>query len=223
MRLKQINSILLFLGLFVFSSCIEIIDDLTLHPNGSGEWKIKINLSESTIKINSVLALDSINGYKVPTKAELSNKALSFKNTLQKQTGISQVTLEEDLTHYIWTVSIHFNTLKNLELAVFNALKMQGIKGVKLPENGFVRKNNKNVVKQFPFDLSQLSAKLKAEDRTKLFQGKYISILRFDDIILKNSNLHYAISKNRKATMAQYSLKECLQNASIINNNTTLK
>lgn len=223
MQLKKIKWLIFVIGLFTFSSCIEIIDDLTLHSNGSGTWRLKINLSESAVKINSILALDSLNGHEVPTKKALSQKAIHFESFLAKQPGIGQVHLEEDLTHYVWTISIQFNTLPELETAFVNTLKEQNIKGVELPKNGFVRKKGNTIVKQFPFDLSGLSNKIKAEDKAKLFEGKYISILRFDSIILKNTNLRYQISKNKKATMAMYSLKECLQNTTILSNQTTLK
>ena len=57
----------IFLVLFGLSSCIEIIDDLSLKSDGSGTFKYSVNLSSSKIKVNSILALDSIDGKKVPS------------------------------------------------------------------------------------------------------------------------------------------------------------
>ena len=59
--MKTIISILL---LFLLSSCIEIIDDISMNNDGSGTFKYSINLSQSKVKVNSYLALDSINGEK---------------------------------------------------------------------------------------------------------------------------------------------------------------
>ena len=62
----------LFLFLFLFlaslSSFIEILDDITFNADGSGELNYTINLSSSKLKINSILALDTLNGKKVPNK-----------------------------------------------------------------------------------------------------------------------------------------------------------
>lgn len=67
-----------FIGLLVillsFNSCIEIIDDITIKNDGSGTLKYTINLSSSKIKINSILALDSLDGRKIPTIAEIEEK-----------------------------------------------------------------------------------------------------------------------------------------------------
>ena len=46
--------------LFMLSSCVEIIDDLTFKSDGSGTFKYTLNLSASKVKVNSVLALDSL-------------------------------------------------------------------------------------------------------------------------------------------------------------------
>ena len=55
----KIKYLLLLLPLF-FNSCIEIIDDLTIRNDGSGKLKYTINLSASKLKLNSILALETI-------------------------------------------------------------------------------------------------------------------------------------------------------------------
>ena len=64
--------------ILLLSSCIELIDDLTIHNDGSGTFKYTMNLSSSKIKVNSILALDSINGKKVLSKAEIKSKINLF-------------------------------------------------------------------------------------------------------------------------------------------------
>jgi len=209
--------------IFLLGSCVEIIDDLKLNEDGSGTWKLRINCSESAVKINSILALDSLNGYRVPSKDDLRVRSSRFRFVIAQQKGIKSAAFTEDLEHYIWTLNVDFETLEELEKAITFALEDQNVKGINLPENGFVRMKNKEISKQFPFDLSKLNEKIKQEDRSKLFEGKYISILRFNLAISSISNPRYAISKNQMATMAQFKLGECIQNSRIINNIITLK
>jgi hypothetical protein len=86
--------------LLLLSSCIELIDDLTIHNDGSGTFKYILNLSASKIKVNSILALDSIDGKKVPSLNEITEKLNSFALNLKTQPGITNVSMlikEEDL------------------------------------------------------------------------------------------------------------------------------
>jgi hypothetical protein len=101
--------------LFLFSSCIEIWDDLTLNNDGSGNLKYKINLSESKIKVNSILALDSIDGKPVPSKSQISSKINEFVKLLDAQVGISNVLVEENYTDYIFKFSCDFTSVTNLQ------------------------------------------------------------------------------------------------------------
>ena len=70
--------LLFILTIAILSSCIEISDDLTLNNDGSGTLRYKINLSASKVKVNSILALDSLDGKPVPSKTEISAKINEF-------------------------------------------------------------------------------------------------------------------------------------------------
>ena len=94
------------LGLLIFSlnSCIEILDDISFNTHGSGDFKYTINLSSSKLKINSILALDSLDGKKVPSKLEIENKIGELIKILNCQEGISDVIISEDYEHYIFKI-----------------------------------------------------------------------------------------------------------------------
>jgi hypothetical protein len=82
----------LIIGLvFGLTSCIEIIDDVTIHNDGSGTYKYTVNLSASKVKINSILALDSLDGKKVPSKEDIENDFLDVIESLKKKSGITNV------------------------------------------------------------------------------------------------------------------------------------
>ena len=83
--MKKITILLALL--FSMASCIEIWDDLTMHNDGSGTLRYKVNLSESKVKVNSILALDSLDGKKVPSIQEISSKVGDFARILDAQTG----------------------------------------------------------------------------------------------------------------------------------------
>ena len=85
----------------LLSSCIELIDDITLHNDGSGTFKYSINLSSSRLKVNSILALDSLDGKKVPSMGEIKNKISAFTTALKSQNGLSNVRSEFDEANLI--------------------------------------------------------------------------------------------------------------------------
>ena len=65
-----------FLGLIslFITSCVDIFDDITIHADGSGTYKYTINMSASKVKINSILALDSLDDHRVPKIPEIKEK-----------------------------------------------------------------------------------------------------------------------------------------------------
>lgn len=223
MNTKLLRYLCWSLCLLTWSACGEIIDDLTLRADGSGVWKLKINLSESTVKINSLLALDSLNGYRVPSIDDIRSRTSRFAYVLRAQPGIQSAQIEFDYTHFIWNLTIDFHSIKELESAVVESLKDQNIKDVGLPPTDFVIFSGNVIQKQFPFDLKRATSKLKQEDKERVATGRYVSILRTPTVILKNSNIRYQIAKNGLATMAKFSLGECMDNSQILSNQTTLK
>ena len=82
--------IILVLPLLSLTSCIEIFDDLTIHNDGSGTFKYNVNLSSSKLKINSILALDSLNGVKVPSIEEIKSEIARVKSKFEIKPGIDR-------------------------------------------------------------------------------------------------------------------------------------
>jgi len=55
------------------------MDELTIHDDGSGTLKYAINLSSSRVKVNSILALDSLDGKNFQVLKKLKQKFLCLK------------------------------------------------------------------------------------------------------------------------------------------------
>ena len=93
-----------FLFLILFSSCIEILDDIKFNFDGSGTFKYTVNLSSSQVKLNSILALDSLDGKKVPSLSEIQEKIESFGIKLSEEEGISNVQIDTNYTQFIFKI-----------------------------------------------------------------------------------------------------------------------
>ena len=92
---------------FSLSSCIEILDDISFYADGSGDFKYTINLSSSKLKINSILALDSLDGKKVPSIPEIKSKIVDLIEVLNCQEGITDVVVAEDYENFIFKIAFH--------------------------------------------------------------------------------------------------------------------
>lgn len=112
----------LFALTLMLSSCIEIIDDLSMNLDGSGTFKYTVNLSASKVKVNSILALDSFNGKKVPKIDEIESKINQFRELLKNEKGIKSVQTEFNKIDFIAKISVDFSSLDELQTGIKSVL-----------------------------------------------------------------------------------------------------
>ncbi|MDG2152615.1 MAG: hypothetical protein P8K10_01635, partial [Crocinitomicaceae bacterium] len=105
---KHLSIILLCL---ITTSCLEILDDITFNIDGSGTFKYTVNLSSSQVKLNSILALDSIDGKKVPSVNEIQEKIEVFAALLSTQEGISNVYIDTNYQQFIFKIQCDFSNV----------------------------------------------------------------------------------------------------------------
>src|SRR4051812_29152600 len=113
----SISSLSVFL-IFLLSGCFEIVEDVTIHKNGSGTFFYTINLSQSKTRIDGIMQLDSSDGYRMPQRMEIDENILKAKTTIEKSPGITNVITTSDWVNYIFTLKFDFNSVNNLNLAV---------------------------------------------------------------------------------------------------------
>jgi hypothetical protein len=216
------NKLLIILGLLIsvsLSSCIEITDDITINADGSGLFKYVINLSESKVKVNSLLALDSIEGKKVPTIAEIESKIGEFKKNLASKPGISNVKIEADFTNFIFKLSCSFSSVNHLQTAVKEVIKeISNEKNSAELEAVWLKWDGQKLERSIPDITIKKSKEFKAEDIEQLKKGKYTSISRFGKSIEKCSNPSSVISKNKLATMVQTNIYSLTKNPKLLEN-----
>jgi hypothetical protein len=206
--------------LFILSSCIEIIDDITINNDGSGTFKYSINLSQSRVKVNSYLALDSINGQKVMKLTDLKNKVLLFKNNLKSQPGISNVIISENYEDYIIKIQCDFDNLSNLQKGIQKSISLTT--GGQEKEYEWVSFNNGIFFRSVPDITNRISESMKF-DYSKLEEGNYTSISRFKKLVDKCENDSSIISKSGTAVMIRTTPNDIIKNIHILDNKITLK
>ena len=215
--MKKIFWCILFI--FSFSSCIEIFDEISLKNDGSGTFSYKINLSSSKIKVNSILALDSLDGAKVPSINEIKDKINKYKELISKKEGISNVKTETNFNDFILKFQCDFTSVVALQKAIKEVFEEESkSKTIKeLETNWLVWENNK-LTRSIPSITQDFTSRLKREDLEALKNGKYFSISRFEKPIEKFDNPQSIVSPNKLNILVKNSTYSLIKNLKLLEN-----
>jgi len=206
-------------GLFSLTSCIEILDDLTLNNDGSGTFKYSINLSSSKVKVNSILALDTLDGKKVPSLDEISAKIKEVIDQLKEQNGISNVQMESNFDDFIFKLQCDFTSLKTLQDAITAVVKSEA-KNSNLKEfdTRWLSYDDGKLTRSIPQITIEKTAQLKKEDAELLKEGSYTSITRFERDVESYENESAKKAKNNRAVMLRTNAYSLSQNPNLLDN-----
>lgn len=222
-NMKALRFILVICTPLLLSSCVEIIDDLTLNNDGSGTFKYNINLSSSKVKINSILALDSLDGRKVPSIDEIKAQVARIIEEFDAQKGISAVSIEADYDEYMFKLKCDFETLAQLQAAIKNVVKTE-LKNKDYPEleHNWVSYSQNTLQRSIPQITIKQSKEINQKEIDLLKLGTYTSITRFEREIESFENNSATLSKNKKAIMLRTDPYSLTQNPEILDNSITL-
>ncbi|MFA7274245.1 MAG: hypothetical protein WC044_10265 [Crocinitomicaceae bacterium] len=212
--------LILFSTLFLFGSCIEIIDDISINADGSGTFKYNVNLSGSKVKLNSVLALDSLDGKKVPSRSEILARIDHFKTVFESKEGISEVNIESDLDNYIVKLSCNFKNVHALQEAFSETIleEMKESKTTLENKGDWISWNGDVLSRSIPELTVKKAKELKPDEVDLLKQGNYISITRFNRPVKEFSNENAVLAKNKLAVMLKTNAYSLSQNPSLLEN-----
>lgn len=217
--MKFLSFITVALVFFGVTSCIDIIDDISINNDGSGTLKYTVNLSSSKIKINSILALDSLDGQKIPSLDEIKEKVAAFKQNLEAKPGISNVTLESNYTDYFFRLQCDFTNVTTLQTALKEVIQeLSKEKNIPELEQTWLSWDGQKMVRSIPEITVKKTKDFKAEDIELMKQGKYTSISRFQRTVEKYDNPSALLSSNKMAVMIKTNPYALTQNSNILEN-----
>lgn len=211
------------LGLILLlGSCVDVFDEIIVHNNGSGTYKYTLNLSSSKVKINSILALDSIDGRRIPKIQEIKDKIALYTEKLEAKEGISNVNVDANYDDFVFKFSCDFTSVSALQNGIREIIREESRdKEHPLFNENWLSWDGKQLVRSIPNFQTPLS-KLKPEDQEALKNGKYIAVSRFDKTILKCDNANAQVSPSKTAVMVKSSSFSVAQNPSLLKNTIVL-
>ena len=172
------------------------------------------------------MLLDSVNGYKVPSKEDIGSALKEAKNHLKTIDGISNIKTTTDYDNYIFTISCNFSSTDNLD-TVFKDLISKHNKKSKTNFNttNFSFNKSTNAFKRsFSYDdsIKRNFNKLNSENRKIFEDANYTSIYRFENDVEQVSNTNAKISPNKKAVFLKVDLMSLILGKKNITNTIQL-
>jgi hypothetical protein len=200
------------------SSCVDLFDDITIHADGTGTYRYTINMSASKIKINSILALDSVDGRRIPKLPEIKEKIEYYRDKLEEKQGISNVKVEANYDDFIFKISCDFENVLALQNGIREIVKEESKdKNDPALDESWLSWDGKTLTRIVP-SFQSVIHKMKAEDQENLKKGKYITVSRFDKPIIKCDNPQARISPNKMAALIESNTYSVATNPSILRN-----
>ncbi len=220
--MRTTTYLLLFAILLTCQSCFEIIEQVFLKADGSGDFQLVLNMSKSKTRLNSIIKMKTINGHDVPSKEEIKSKVADIERTLGKTAGISNVKSSTDFDNYIISISCNFNKVTQINNAVKNIYLKEDPKG-KASERIYDHDAAGNIFTRLNlFSFKDAYKKLSNADKEVFTTANFTSIYKFENTVAATSNKETKVSPSKKAVMLKLNALDIITGKRSIENKITL-
>jgi hypothetical protein len=219
--MKTLFSASLIFLLISFTSCFELIEQVFIKKDGSGNLQLTLNLSKSKTKINSIRQMKAINGHDIPTEGEVRQKIRTLEKDVAKTKGVTGVKTTMDFDNYIVTMSCNFTNANLLNGIVKNIAKT-GTEAKYLEKSYNYDAANNSFERLNKISLKSDYNKLSNADKEVFATANYTAIYKFENTINTASNKDAKISPSKKAIMLQQNVLDIIMGKKSIENKINL-
>lgn len=213
-NIKAISFVFLAL---VLTSCFEIIEEVNLKTDGSGLFKYTINFSQSSNKIKSLLLMDEVEGYSVPTQQKIKFEFDKICASSKKVSGLSNIEYISDLDNFIFEYQCDFKAVERINVAVDTMITNTG--GTDSLHTSYFNYSKKNRIFHRKSNNLLKHKYLQMTDAQRIiFSGAdYTSIYRFETEIKSVDRDKGQISANKKALLHKIKIISVTRNGYVLN------
>lgn len=167
------------------------------------------------------MKMKTVNGHKLPDKAEIHKKIAEIEKTVKNTAGLTNVKTSVDLENYIATLSCNFSRVDDLNNGIKNIGKAE--KNSNAIENTYdFNQGSQTFSRLNKFLLSEEYKKMRASEKEIFATANYTSIFRFEHEIISSANRSAWISANKKAVMLKLNALDILTNKRSVENKINL-
>ena len=217
---KPLTFLLIILALG-FTSCFEIIKEITLKEDGSGHFEYTLNLSQSRKKLNSIRQLDTFGNYHIPSEAELNAEIDRGKRIFMSTKGVHNVKVKRDYENYIFTINLDFDSVECLNNALQRTVKLMS--GNPLQFKAAYDWTGSVCSRESDWHSSGAFADLNRQNRKIFESSSYVTIVRLPQKVKAMSNANAKISVNQKAVFLKTTLLDLVDGNATLKNDIALK
>ncbi len=214
--MKEQQLALKFIGLFLVmvlcSGCFEVVEEITLKSDNSGRISLTFNASRSKEKIKQLMLLDKVDGIVIPDIDQIKAEVRRQKTKLEAQPNISNVSISEDYTNFIFSVSCDFRDAQSMENAIINLLQNSKHQSAFNLQTGHFTYKNKTLTRKLQMPKNQQVHQPSDEQKNFLKDATYTAIYRFPAPVYENTNQNARLSPDKKAVMFRSNVLDLLEN-----------
>lgn len=219
----MIKYILLILICLFLTGCFEILEEVSLKEDGSGNFKITLNLSQSKTKLKSIMLMEKVNGHRMPSKEEVKTEIIKAKNIAKTIEGISEVEEKIDFDNFIFSLSCNFKNINDINTLVYKLRESKEKIKTPFEKHYEYSKSEQEFKRNFTFLWGNEFNKLQQSDKD-IFEGaNYIAIYRFNKEVSSVLNKEAKVSSNKKNVMLKLKATDVINKKSTIKNQLKLK
>lgn len=194
-----------------------------MNDDGSGQVTMTVNVSRSKTKLNSIMLMDSINNYKVPSKADIKDNIKKMIAEIESIRGVSNVSHTMNFDDFIFSVSCDFSNIDVLNDVITHFSTERHSTQVKNNKQFAYDAKKKVFVRNYHYNLSKEINRVKKKDREILENASITTIYRFKSSIVSSKNTEAKIAGSKKAVMLKVSIPDMITNKKDIKNTITLQ
>ena len=218
--MRTVASLFLFVCLISLTGCFEIVEQLFLKTDGSGDFQMVLNLSKSRTRLNSIMKMKTINGHDVPSKEDIRYRLSEIEKTVSKTAGISNVKTSIDFDNFIASINCSFKNVAALNNAVKNIYLKENA-GKKAPEK--IYEYNAGVFQRWnKYSFKDDYSKLSNADKEVFATANYTAIFKFESAVSVASNKETRIAPSKKAVMLKLNTLDVITEKKSIENKINL-
>jgi len=218
--MRTVASLFLFVCLISLTGCFEIVEQLFLKTDGSGDFQMVLNLSKSRTRLNSIMKMKTINGHDVPSKEDIRYRLSEIEKTVSKTAGISNVKTSIDFDNFIASINCNFKNVAALNNAVKNIYLKENA-GKKAPEK--IYEYNAGVFQRWnKYSFKDDYSKLSNADKEVFATANYTAIFKFESAVSVASNKETRIAPSKKAVMLKLNTLDVITEKKSIENKINL-
>lgn len=205
--------------LLLFSSCLEIREEVDMNADGSGSILFTLDMRESKSNLANYMRSGRVEGRAIPSQSEMEKDLAKIKRALSSVAGISEVDVNSDFNEYVFSIGMNFDQVSTLNKAINTAAQAMNKTPFEVVQLDNFDLTPRSFRRYFDYPIYWIDYnELSLMQQYLLESARITGVYRFQRPIKACTNAKAQISPTKRAVLLQSSLSDLVQgNTSLVN------